>query len=95
MKYIKLFEQFVNEATVPNDFSKLAKMLKATPQPDSDIKGNWTIEVGDLQVNYNLDSGFGDIGFQIADADGNELYSGKDVNKAFKAIKAIVFSAKQ
>ena len=88
MKYIKLFEQFVNEAAVPNDFSKLAKMLKVTPEPDYDVKGNWTIEVGDLQIMYNLDSDWGDIGFQIADADGNELYSGKDVNKAFKAIKA-------
>lgn len=94
MKHIKLFEQFVKEAAdLPKEAKELAKMFKGGNwNPHFDLDGVWIfnsseLEDADLQINWNSNKGLGNIGFQIADEDGNEIYIGKDPKKAGAAIK--------
>ena len=94
MKNFKTFEQFVNESLVtegglPAEVKKMAKALKTTASADYDLDDMYVLDV-ELQANYiEKDNGFGSKGWQIADFDGNELYTGTDFKKALAAIKKV------
>jgi hypothetical protein len=95
MKHIKLYEQFVNEAAnLPKEAKELAKMFKGGSwKPHFDLDDVWIFNSSelkdvDLQINWNSSEDWGNIGFQIADEDGNEIYTGKDPKKAAASIKS-------
>jgi len=95
MKHIKVFEQFVNEAAnLPKEAKELAKMFKGGSwKPHFDLNDVWIFNSSelkdvDLQINWNSSEDWGNIGFQIADEDGNEIYTGKDPKKAAASIKS-------
>jgi hypothetical protein len=95
MKYIKMFEQFVNETinesidpSAPANVKKVAKMFKSSVEKNFDVDDAYDLEIGGLQVIYVVkDTGFGEPGWQIADAMGNELYSGTNDNQAIAVLK--------
>jgi hypothetical protein len=95
--HIKLYEQFVNEAAnLPKEAKELAKMFKGGSwKPHFDLDDVWLFNSSelknvDLQINWNSSEDLGDIGFQIADEDGNDIYTGKDPKKAAASIKGIL-----
>ena len=95
MKHLKVYEQFVNEAAnLPKEAKELAKMFKGGSwKPHFDLNDVWIFNSSelkdvDLQINWNSSEDWGNIGFQIADEDGNEIYTGKDPKKAAASIKS-------
>jgi hypothetical protein len=64
-------------------------------KPHFDLDDVWVFNSSelknvDLQINWNSSEDWGDIGFQIADEYGNEIYTGKDPKKAAASIKKLL-----
>lgn len=91
MKHVKLFEEFLNEANinVPKEAKELAKILKSKWKEHYDLGSDvYVLDYdSDLEILWNTTEDWGDVGFQIADEDGNDLYIGTNPKKAAKAIK--------
>lgn len=95
MKRVKTFEEFVNESAIneskiPQEATKLAKEIKGKVIANYDLDGVYDIEADkELQIMYiAVDNDYGEKGeYQIADMDGEDVYIGKDLNKAIAAYK--------
>ena len=73
----------------PIQIITMGKKFNVTPMLDFNLSDIWFLPLSEkLQVlwNNNLDNGWGNYGWQIADEWGNELYTGSDNNKAEKII---------
>jgi hypothetical protein len=87
MKPIKLFEEFINEVTLPKhtrDFAKKLGGIWTTDKDDYDIsvfKGKSKFKI---LYNQNKDMGAGK--YQIFDEKGNEIYFGNDPYAAYDAM---------
>jgi hypothetical protein len=68
---------------------KIGNLIKAKFSPSTDVDFAWDFDVDGLQVTYiEKDTGFGSAGeIQVGTFDGDDLYTGKDFNKAAKIIK--------
>lgn len=88
-----------------NNLGSLGEMMEGKPKlavdladkfdfglrPDHEVENRWVFDTDtDLQIFYNLNPAEGNIGFQIFDENGNELYCGSDVNVATDTISVSV-----